>query len=643
MAIVQNLPCPSCQETGHDRSGDHLMVFADGAKLCNRAHFHKDGLKLYVAPDGEDPILAAGIDGNIKYTADQFNTLLEEGKLDNPAVRAIAIGGMRQRDAYEVMKPSEREAVEREWQLDADHFDTLKIKNLVTRAISGHTAKFYNVRVGLDANGKVERHYYPYYESGKLVGAKCRTLPKSFMFGTLGKVWGDGMLFGQSTLQSVLSEGRRLDTLVITGGECDAMAAQQMLLESQKGTSYEGKHFHVWSVMKGEQAIKEILHNKEQISRFQKILVCFDDDEVGDKMNRDVARLFRGKTKKIAMPSGCKDPNQCLMEGRHKEFVDAFWKPVDVFQGGTLKRIGDLVEDALKTPEMGASWPWPSITPLTFGIRDYALYVLGAGTGVGKTETTKEICFHLMEQYDETVGVVYLEEPAAKTVRSFAGKIANKRIEEPPINDPNQDGYSPDIDYTAEEAEEAIYALDRMDRLVVADTRGNKSVDTVMEILDEFLAMGIRKIVVDNLTAIEMPKGGSKVEAIDEAMKRIGTFKDEKPVSIFLVSHLTRPREPRVPHEMGGEVQINDFRGAGSITFWANVVIGIERNTYGETDEEKRLTTYRIVKCRDRGISVGRTVRASLSSKTGRLLEPKTTNTAPETKPELPKVDKEEF
>ena len=311
------------------------------------------------------------------------------------------------------------------------------------------------------------------------------------------------------------------------------------------------------------------------------------------------------------------------MQGRANEFVDAFWNPSEVFTGGKIKRVAELVKRALVTPKMGLSWPWPDMDPLTFGIRDHQLIVMGAGTGVGKTETTKEIAFHLMEAYGEEVAVIYLEEQAPKTVRSYAGKLINKELSQPAINDKSDPNYSPQYDYTDEQAEEAILRLEAMDKLIVAETGGNKDLDTVMELLEELVAMGIKRIVLDNLTTIELPKGNNAVTAIDEAMKRIGSFKDDKPVTIILLAHLTRPEDTRKPHEMGGEVQITDLRGAGSISFWADVVIGIERNTYGMTDEEKRLTTYRIVKCRERGLSVNQVVRATKSPQTGRLLQVK--------------------
>lgn len=638
MAIIRNEACPSCQETGHDKTANHLIVFDDGARYCAKKHFHKNGEVLYIAPDGEDPVLKAKLDGKTKFTPEQFRKLQEEGKLDSATVRAVVLGGMRQGDAWEVMTAQERQQLEEDWRLDMEYFSKLPIKNLISRHIKGEIAKFYNVRAGCDEQGKVQRHYYPRYSGGQLIGAKCRTLPKDFKHGTLGRTWGKGELFGQHTLQSVLDAGRRFDTLLLVGGECDAMAAQQMLLASQEGTSWAGKYFHVWSPMKGEACLQEILDNKEIINKFKRVIVGFDGDEAGEKLNKDVARLFRSKAMKLQYPAGYKDANACLMHGRHKEFVDAFFNPVEVFGGGKLKRISDLAEEAKKTPEMGLSWPWPSMNKLTFGIRPYTMYVFGAGTGVGKTELTKEVCFHLMWEYEETVGVIYLEEQNKQTVRSYAGKLANKRLEDPPNNDPSDPDYSEHRDYSEEEANAAIEKLAAMDKLIIADTGGDKKIDTVMQIIEEFLAMGIQFIVIDNLTAVELPKGTSKVEAIDEAMKRMGTFKDEKPVTLFVISHLTRPKDPRTPHEQGGEVYITDFRGSGSITFWANGVFGIERDTTAETKEAKSMTTVRCCKSRDNGLAPGSTVIACMNPSTGRLLEPVRAPKAEPKKKEKPKA-----
>lgn len=622
MSIIRNEQCPECHASGHDNTGNHLLTFEDGAKFCSHEEYHKSGKKLYIAPDGSDPIKDAKLDGNTRFTIDQFKTLAAEGRLDNPTVRAITLKGMKNQDAFTVMTEAEQELVRVDWELDSGYFSQLKTKNLISRHIKGQIAKFYNVRVGTDAKGEVTRHYYPRYDEELWVGAKCRTLPKDFKYGALGRLWGKGELFGQHTLQAVLAGGRHMDTLVLKGGECDAMAAQQMLLDAADGTKYAGKFFHIWSVMKGEKCIEEILANKDIIGSFKKIIVGFDDDEVGQALNKDVARLFRGKVKKLVYPPGCKDANACLMKGKHKEYVDAFFNPQEVFGGGKLKRVSEIAERAKVTPIMGLSWPWPEMNKLTYGIRPHTLYVFGAGTGVGKTESTKEIVSHLMREHDEQVGVIYLEEQAYKTVRSFAGKSINKRLEDPPVNDKSDPEYELLRDYKEEEANDAIDDLVDLDRLIVVDTGGSKDIETVMQLIEELLAMGVSYIVVDNLTAIELRLGGgSKVEAIDDAMKKLGTFKDEKPVALFLLSHLTRPQQPRVPHEKGGEVFITDFRGSGSISFWANGVFGIERNTTAETEEEQRMTTYRCVKSRDNGLAGGKCIYATMNPRTGRLLQ----------------------
>jgi len=634
MSIVMNTACPACQEMGHDQRGTNLMVFEDGGKYCNRAHWHKNGEPLYIAPEGEDPILNMEITGTVKYTPEQFKELQKEGKLNNPMLREIALSGMRGEDRWSVSTDAEREAMLKDRSEDESYFNGLKIRNLVSRHIPGQIAKFYNVRVGLGMDGKTARHYYPIYErsTGEWKGAKCRTLPKDFRYGHLGWTWGDNLMFGQKQTADVIASGARMDTLLLVGGECDCMAAQTMLKESRKGTKWENSWFHVWSPTKGECSLPEIVANKDEIKKFKKIIVCFDNDEVGNKLNKNVGKIFRGKSFKLPLPSGCKDPNDCLKQGRGKEFVDAWFNPVDIFEGGSLSSPAKYREKAKIMPTMGLSWPWPSMNPVTYGMRKNYLSVWGAGTGVGKTKTTKEVVFHLAYTHNKPVVVIYLEEQAVKTVRSFAGNLINKDLTAPPCNDKNDPDYSEMRDYTLEQANAAIDKLCDDGLIMIGDLEGRKDVASVMEVMEEALAMGYENFIIDNLTAFEHKgengKQANKVDAIDETMKRLGTFKDEHPVFIMLLSHLKKVYGDRTPHEEGGRVSIQDFRGAGSITFWANDVWGICRNTVAESFAEKCLTTYECLKNRDVGHKAGTKVYAVMDMNTGRLTE---TNTPPKT------------
>ncbi len=635
MSISHSVACPMCRETGHDSGGNHLLVFEDQGMYCGRSHYHKDGKPYYCDGDSDyiEKLLAQPITGEIRYSVSQFKELVKGGKLKNPTLRAIALSGMKASDRWAVGTDEEKSSMLESNQYHKDYFDKLPVRNLTSRGLRGDICRLFDVHVGVDEGNKVVRHYYPVHNLDlSWRGAKCRTLPKDFSQGTLGFTWGETALFGMHV--SAIKGGRKKKLLVV-GGELDALAAYQMLTDNDTNGNYQ---YHVWSPTHGETAMNDIINNKESIDQFETIIWAFDDDSVGRSMNLQASRLFRGKSKFLIYPKGCKDANACLLEGRQSEFLDSWFAPVDSYGTSTVKSVADLAERAKKTPDMGLHWFTPELNKMTLGIRENMLMVIGAGVGVGKTHFTKEVCFHLMDTYKVAVGVLYLEEPPIKTLRSYAGRFSNgKRFDLPPNDPDDRDSWVKERDYTEEEACDAIDRLCEDNLLYIGDTNGDKSIDAVMKAVDDMMAMGIKFIVIDNLTAITHPKAGSKVDALDETMKAIGTYKDENPVTIFLISHLKRvggDGSSRTPHNHGGEVFESDFRGSNSITAWANYVLSIERNTIAKTEHEKRITTVRCLKDRDFGMHTGSTVKLFGCPETGKLIP---------FKGELPKSEAESF
>lgn len=621
MAIVMNLPCPACQKNGADKHGKYLMVFEDGGKLCIHTHNHDNHERYYEPPDGKDPVFDREIDGKVQYSPEQFRKLESDGKLTDSFTRHLAMSGMRMKDRYEILTAEERAAVEDEWRMDMEWFDGLSIKSLADRGIHGLIAKLYNVRVGHDDGGKVVRHYYPTYDRHlNLIGAKCRTLPKEFMLGHLGRRFGDTAMFGMHTQQAALDSGvfrkGKMGKLLVVGGECDAMAAQQMLIKSvNKLEQWNGlktldglKILHVWSPTKGETALEEIVSNREFFDQYEEIVWGFDNDDVGNKLNLDCSRLFRQKSKFFEYPTGCKDANACLLKGREKEFVDAWWSPSDARVKGKLREASHYAQRAKQQVEMGLSYFCDALNMITFGIRLRYLSVWGAGTGVGKTEITTQHITSLIKQ-GKPVVAIYLENSPDEVLKMVASQMANKDFMSPPLGE--DEDYDASRDYTQEELDATIDSLVATGLLIIPDLEGSKDVRVIMEVLEDALAMGYQYYVVDNLTAFEHYVDGKVqvgVAAIDETMKRIGTFKDEHDVNIMLLTHLSRPEKGRDPHELGGEVYITDLRGAGSISFWANGVWGIERNTQAESLVDKCTTLIRNLKSRGVGHKVGSTV-----------------------------------
>lgn len=625
MAIVESRPCPKCLENGHDKTGNHALVFEDGGVYCGKKSYHKDGEVYYKQGNGNyiNDIINMPIDGNTKYTITTFKALEAAGKLNKPAVRAIALRCMSKRDRWEVGTQEEREELLAEIPPAKKYFDDLPVRNLVSRGIKGQIAREYDVHVGLDENGKVASHYYPIHskETREWQGAQCRTLPKDFSKDHLGLTFGEVMLFGQKVSEEAVAAKRaRYNKLLIVGGACDMMAAVQML----RSNDPEGKYFyHVWSPVHGEKAMQDIVANKEAIDQFKEIICGLDNDEVGRDTNLKISRLFRGKCKFLQYPSGTKDANQCLMEGRTEEFIAAWFSPIDRYAESKVMTVDDLYEDALKEVPMGLSWFAPLLNKLTLGIRLNMLMVLGAGSGVGKTEITKQLLFHLMENHGQKTGVIYLEEPPIKTLKSYASFYSNNKRLDLPKNDPTMpETYKASQDYTDDEARECIDKLRDLDMLHIVKHDGDKSVEAVMGYMDDMLARGIKYIVLDNLMGIDLPKGaGNKVDALDAVMKRLGDYKDENECFILLIAHLKQVDGDRVPHAYGGMGRQGDFKGTTNIVNWANYTLIAERNCFAEDEHAKRITLIRCLKDRDYGMETGSVVALYKDENTGRMIQ----------------------
>ena len=84
--------------------------------------------------------------------------------------------------------------------------------------------------------------------------------------------------------------------------------------------------------------------------------------------------------------------------------------------------------------------------------------------------------FHLAYTHDVPVVVIYLEEQAVKTVRSFAGNLINKDLTAPPCTDKNDPDYSESRDYTEQQANDAIDKLCDDGMIMIGDLEGRKDV-----------------------------------------------------------------------------------------------------------------------------------------------------------------------
>lgn len=254
--------------------------------------------------------------------------------------------------------------------------------------------------------------------------------------------------------------------VVITEGEIDALSMSQV----------QELKWPVLSIPTGVSSAKKMFQREvEYLEKFDEVIIMFDSDEVGQEAAIECAQVLSPNKAKIAsLP--LKDPNEMLKEDRVTELVQAMWD-AKVYRMDGVLGVEDLVERLQRDPEKGLSYPWESLTKMTYGIRPSELIGLGAGTGMGKTEVFKEIACHLIKEHGQKVGMVMLEETPEHTLKGVLGKWASKRF------------HIPNGGWTKDELEKTVSAFTSVQSLFLYDHFGHTDYETIKSTL-RYLAVG---------------------------------------------------------------------------------------------------------------------------------------------------------
>jgi twinkle protein len=466
-------------------------------------------------------------------------------------------------------------------------FKNTEAVHVVERGISAATMHFF----GAGSDGK--SYYFPYHDTeGKLVGAKVRSMTeKSF---SIQGDWKHATLFGQNKF----TPGGR--AITITEGEFDALACYQLT----------GSRFPVVSVRNGAQAsLKDCRASYEYLDSFEKIVICFDNDEPGRTAANQVAELFGAKAH-IFKPkvAELKDACDYLSKGLNKDFVDTWWDaekyvPDGIVSGSTL---WDMVNQAEEKAEV--MYPYAGINDLTYGIRCGELVTVTAGSGLGKSQFLREIVWQILSKTEDNIGLMFLEESVKKTAKSLMALAADKPL------------HLPDCEVTDEELLDAFNRTLGTDRLFLFDHFGSTSVDNIINRV-RFMARGLacKYVFVDHVSIIvSAQESGDERKAIDEIMTKLRMLVQETGIALFVVSHLKRPDSKG--HEEGAATSLAQLRGSGSIAQLSDMVIGLERNGQHADVNERNTTYVRVLKNRFSGLT-GLACRLLYSRMTGRMTE----------------------
>ena len=469
---------------------------------------------------------------------------------------------------------------------------------LTDRKISLATAKKYGVR-STTRDGKIDKHYYPYYNGHELAGTKIRKQNKEFAWTGSSKEVG---LFGENLFKA----GGKFITL--TEGECDAMAAYELM----------GSKWPVVSIKSGAQGgVRDVKQSLEYLESFDSVVINFDNDKHGKEAAQAIAKLLTPKKAKImTLPVDYKDANDMLRQGRHAAYVSAFWDAKVYTPSGVLNLSDQLgAYQKLRSERKTAiPYPWAGLNKKLEGLRAGELVTLTGGTGLGKSSVTREIEHWLIENTADNVGVIALEENWSRTAEGIMAIEANAKLHLDSVK----------AEFTDEELDDCykkVFMGDNEGRVWIHAHHGVNNLDDIFSKL-RYMIIGLdcKWIVVDHLHMLVLSTlENDERKAIDGIMHRLRTMVEETGCGMILVSHLRRVDGNR-GHENGIETGLNDLRGSQSIAQLSDCVISLERNQQSEDNIEASTTKVRVLKSRYTG-DVGVASHLLYDNKTGRLKE----------------------
>lgn len=493
--IIGDTECPKCKEMGRDKTGNHLILFEDdaGAKWgsCNRCGYY----------EADEAVLASvPTHTKVELTPEQLKEVLDDIK-DCP------------------------------------------IQALTTRKVNRDVAERFQVRVGLSYKDgtTVTSHFYPKEKNGVITAYKVRSLdPKGFYAAGNGSGC-DFFGMTQASRSDVFKH-----TLYVFEDELSAMSGYQVLRANSKP---EWAKFHpaCVSLPDGTKvAARTFAQNASFINLFKEIVVCMDNDEAGNGA-ASLIRKLHPSAKIVRLPM--KDANDLLMAGRDRDLYSALRFEAKIETPDYAVGIAESLDEALKKPEWGLSYPWEGFTKLTYGIRPGELIAIGAGTSIGKSLIAHELAAHLAMVEGQRIGMFMLEETVGNTIKNVAGKLAKIPF------------HRPDVEYDPKVLRDAAMQLDG--KVFLWHNFGQNNWDNIKQCIRYWVVTeGCKHIVLDNITTMVSHLSTTEINAeIGRISTELTGMCHELGFTCFIFSHLNAPSGGKT-HEEGAEVKEAQFTGS---------------------------------------------------------------------------------
>lgn len=434
------------------------------------------------------------------------------------------------------------------------------------RCISPQTLDYADVRQ--DEEGNIVWNYYD--SNDVLTMVKYR--PSRKIHKGENKCWCQK----NADTSNLLFNMNRINTtapLLICEGEPDCLSAIEAGFTNTVSVPLGSGNFH-W-----------IEENWDWLEQFDSIIVCSDNDEAGQKMQKEVVyRLGSWRTKVVEVPpifeaeNGKKysinDLNEALYYLGKEKVLEIILNAKDSPVPGVID-FSDIQDVDLD-----------QIDGITTGIRplDRYLMKLFQGTlniitginGAGKSSFINQIICQSLEQ-DKNVFLFSGELPNFQTKNWLNSVLAGQRhIEERHFQDATYYKVRP-------EAKREIDEFYRGRLYIYEDGRSNRMTDLLKTMEDSVRKYGTKLLILDNLTAINLEcSDDNKYNKQSELIMNLIAFAVKFNVIVLLVVH---------PHKIDTMRRLNkmDVQGISAIIDLAHRIISLYRVSDKDKQGEPKL------------------------------------------------------
>lgn len=351
------------------------------------------------------------------------------------------------------------------------------------------------------------------------------------------------------------------ECITITEGENDAMSIYSVINQPAV------------SVKSSATARRDCERAYNYVNSFDKIYLCFDDDEPGQKASAEVAKLFDvNKVYHVQLGGGCKDANDYLTQGKTAELFK-LWRNSKRYLPKGIVNANTEVEEILRRGSKSsvATYPFPTLQEITYGIRDGELVLFTAQEGIGKTEILRAIEYHLIKTTEDGIGIIHLEEEEKRSVQGLLSYELSIPC------------HLPDCNVSVDDQIKSYGEMVKQDGRVNYYTHfGSDDPDTILDTIRYMVtSLHCKYIFLDHITMLVTGyEGDDERRKLDYISTRLAMLTRELKFTLFLVSH------------------VNDegkTRGSRNISKVADLVIHLDRDPESASFD-KRNTTGLLIK-----------------------------------------------